>query len=81
MTACARAVNRSKADLGIVVDTDVDRSAVVGSNGAPINSNRYIALMASIALRHPPAAVSLQGGGETSFWWQQAGACDLMGPL
>lgn len=52
MTACVRAVNRAKADLGIVVDTDVDRSAVVGSNGAPISSNRYIALMASIALRH-----------------------------
>ena len=44
-------VNRSHADLGIVVDTDVDRSAVVAGNGTPINSNRYIALMAYITLR------------------------------
>ena len=42
---------RNHADLGIVVDTDVDRSAVVAGNGAPINSNRYIALMAYITLR------------------------------
>ena len=53
MTACVRAVKSAKADLGIVLDTDVDRSAVVGSNGAPINSNRYIALMATITLRSP----------------------------
>jgi hypothetical protein len=56
MIAGVRAVNSSHADLGIVVDTDVDRSAVVAGNGTPINSNRYIALMAYIALRsagHP----------------------------
>lgn len=51
MIAGVRAVNSSRADLGIVVDTDVDRSAVVAGNGTPINSNRYIALMAYIALR------------------------------
>ena len=34
-----------------MVDTDVDRSAVVGSNGEAIAGNRYIALMASIVLR------------------------------
>lgn len=51
MIAGVRAVNASHADLGIVVDTDVDRSAVVAGNGTPINSNRYIALMAYIALR------------------------------
>lgn len=43
-----------QADLGIVFDTDVDRSAVVASSGDPINSNKYIALMAYIALRCPP---------------------------
>lgn len=51
MIAGVRAVHSSHADLGIVVDTDVDRSAVVAGNGTPINSNRYIALMAYIALR------------------------------
>ena len=45
------AVNTSRAALGIVVDTDVDRSAVVAGNGTPINSNRYIALMSYITLR------------------------------
>ena len=56
MIAGVRAVNTSRADLGIVVDTDVDRSAVVAGNGTPINSNRYIALMSYIALRPAPAA-------------------------
>ena len=51
MIAGVRAVNTSRADLGIVVDTDVDRSAVVAGNGTPINSNRYIALMSYITLR------------------------------
>lgn len=45
-------LHRAHADLGIVVDTDVDRSAVVAGNGQPINSNRYIALMAYITLRY-----------------------------
>ena len=57
MSAGVRAVLRSKADLGMVVDTDVDRSAVVAASGAPINSNRYIALMAYITLRRGPPAV------------------------
>ncbi len=52
MIAGVRAVNTSRADLGIVVDTDVDRSAVVAGNGTPINSNRYIALMSYITLRY-----------------------------
>lgn len=62
MIAGVRAVNSSHADLGIVVDTDVDRSAVVAGNGTPINSNRYIALMAYITLRcspHPTLVCSI----------------------
>jgi phosphomannomutase len=39
------------ADLGIVFDTDVDRSAIVNGDGTPINSNRFIALMAAIVLQ------------------------------
>lgn len=46
-----RMVTDNGADLGVLFDTDVDRSAVVAADGAPINSNRYIALMAYIALR------------------------------
>ena len=51
MQAGSRMVTESGADLGIVFDTDVDRSAVVARDGEAINSNRYIALMSYIALR------------------------------
>ena len=51
MEAGCRMVTDNGCDLGVVFDTDVDRSAVVASDGTPINSNRYIALMAYIALR------------------------------
>ena len=52
MEAGCRMVLDHGADLGVVFDTDVDRSAVVAADGEPINSNRYIALMAYIALRY-----------------------------
>ena len=54
MRAAVAMVRSAGADLGIVVDTDVDRSAVVGASGEPINSNRYIALMAHIVLLKYP---------------------------
>jgi len=54
MRAAVAMVRSARADLGIVVDTDVDRSAVVGASGEPINSNRYIALMAHIVLLKYP---------------------------
>jgi phosphomannomutase len=44
------------AQLGIIFDTDVDRSAVVDGDGTPINSNRFIALMAAIVLQVSLAA-------------------------
>jgi len=52
--ATTEAVLSSGADFGIMFDTDVDRSGVVDSAGIAINRNRYIALMASIALRENP---------------------------
>ena len=51
MAAGVHAVQQSGSDLGVVLDTDVDRSAVVARDGQPINSNRYIALMSLITLR------------------------------
>ena len=54
MRAGVAMVRASRADLGIVLDTDVDRSAVVASSGEPVNGNRYIALMADIVLRKYP---------------------------
>lgn len=52
MASAKQAVERHKPNLGVVFDTDVDRSAVVAANGEPINSNRYIALMAAVTLRY-----------------------------
>lgn len=57
MAAGVHAVQQSGSDLGVVLDTDVDRSAVVARDGQPINSNRYIALMSLITLRYDAGAL------------------------
>lgn len=44
------------ADLGVVFDTDVDRSGVVDSEGRGINRNTLIALLAKIVLRECPGS-------------------------
>lgn len=48
-------VNRG-ADLGIIFDTDVDRAAIVSSDGTEINRNRLIALAADIVLGDYPGS-------------------------
>ncbi|CAI0411839.1 unnamed protein product [Linum tenue] len=50
MKAITKAVLDNKADLGIIFDTDVDRSAAVDSTGRELNRNRLIALMSAIVL-------------------------------
>lgn len=57
MAVTRGAVMESKADLGVVFDTDVDRSGVVDSSGNVINGNRLIALMASIVLSEHPGSL------------------------
>lgn len=52
--ATREAVLKQGADLGIMLDTDVDRSGVVDRTGSGINRNRYIALMSAITLRENP---------------------------
>lgn len=52
--SATEAVLRSKSDLGVIYDTDVDRSGVVDASGVSINSNRMIALMSAIVLREHP---------------------------
>lgn len=54
VTATQAAVLSSNADFGVMLDTDVDRSGIVDASGNVINRNRYIALMAAIALRENP---------------------------
>lgn len=47
---------RNNADLGIIFDTDVDRAAIVASDGEEINRNCLIALISAIILRSRPGA-------------------------
>lgn len=54
--ATVDAVLKNGADLGIMLDTDVDRSGFIDRNGEPINRNRYIALASAIALKKNPGA-------------------------
>ncbi|KAI3431246.1 PGM_PMM_III domain-containing protein [Psidium guajava] len=54
MALTRAAVLGNSADLGIVFDTDVDRSGVVDAEGNPINGDKLIALMSAIVLREHP---------------------------
>ena len=50
MESISKAVLDSKADLGVIFDTDVDRGGAVDSFGKEINRNRLVALASAIAL-------------------------------
>ncbi|KAM7504428.1 hypothetical protein LguiB_003332 [Lonicera macranthoides] len=71
MKAITQAVLDNKADLGIIFDTDVDRSAAVDSTGQEFNRNRLIALMSAIVLEeHPGTTIvtdSVTSDGLTAF--------------
>jgi len=56
MASICKAVVDNKADLGIIFDTDVDRSAIVDKDGEPINRNTLIALIAAVILREHPGS-------------------------
>ncbi|MBE6038122.1 MAG: phosphomannomutase/phosphoglucomutase [Anaerofustis stercorihominis] len=49
-------VKKEKADLGVIFDTDVDRSAIVDGDGTPISRNKLIALISDILLKENPGA-------------------------
>ncbi len=51
MNSICDAVIKSRADLGIIFDTDVDRAGCVDSTGQEINRNRLVALAAYIAVK------------------------------
>eukprot|EP01025_Chloroclados_australasicus_P044931 TRINITY_DN48958_c0_g1_i1.p1 TRINITY_DN48958_c0_g1~~TRINITY_DN48958_c0_g1_i1.p1 ORF type:complete len:272 (-),score=44.19 TRINITY_DN48958_c0_g1_i1:113-928(-) len=65
------AVKKHKADLGVIFDTDVDRSGIVDQQGKAINKNGLIALMSAITLRqHPETTIvtdSVTSTGLTKF--------------
>ncbi|MBP9988111.1 MAG: phosphomannomutase/phosphoglucomutase, partial [Ruminococcus sp.] len=50
MKSVSAATVNSKADLGIIFDTDVDRAGCVDKNGKEINRNRLVALASYIAM-------------------------------
>ncbi|MBQ5398702.1 MAG: phosphomannomutase/phosphoglucomutase [Ruminococcus sp.] len=50
MASICEAVRESKADMGVIFDTDVDRGGAVDKSGNEINRNRLVALAAAIAL-------------------------------
>lgn len=54
MEPTIEALRKVGADLGIVLDTDVDRSGVVDRTGGAINRNRLIAFLATVVLRDHP---------------------------
>ncbi|SFC74801.1 Phosphomannomutase [Alkalibacterium subtropicum] len=54
MQSISEAVLENKADLGIIFDTDVDRSAIVDSEGNSINRNNLIGLIGAIILEENP---------------------------
>jgi phosphomannomutase len=57
MHSICEAVKRERADLGIIFDTDVDRSAIVDQDGNPINRNELIALISSVILEEHPGSI------------------------
>lgn len=57
MASICDAVKQSKADLGIIFDTDVDRAGCVGFDGEEINRNRLIALAAYLSAKDEKNAV------------------------
>lgn len=77
MTSVCQAVVAQRAHLGIIFDTDVDRSAIVDNGGHPINRNALIALIAAVILKeHPGSTVvtdSVTSDGLTDFIEQQGG--------
>ena len=62
MKSISLRVIKTQSDLGVIFDTDGDRSAVVLSDGKEINRNRLIALSAAIVLRDCRTAAGNESG-------------------
>ncbi len=71
MAAISQAVIANKADLGLIFDTDVDRSSAVDKNGREIARNSIVAMASAlIALEHPNTTVvtdSITSDGLTEY--------------
>ncbi|MGY3777248.1 phosphohexomutase domain-containing protein [Isobaculum melis] len=56
MESLKQAVLENQADLGIIFDTDVDRSAIMDKEGESINRNALIGMIAAIVLDEYPGS-------------------------
>lgn len=54
MTSIRQAVLANHADLGVIFDTDVDRSALVTKNGTFLNRNNLIAVLSQMIIQEHP---------------------------
>ncbi len=54
MRSIVDAVLASKADFGLIFDTDVDRAGAVDKDGKQLNKNRLIAVISAILIRENP---------------------------
>ena len=77
MESITEAVRETKADLGIIFDTDVDRAGAVLSDGSELNRNRLIAILSAMLLRdHPGTAIvtdSVTSSGLAEFIKEKGG--------
>lgn len=77
MASISARVKATHSDLGIIFDTDVDRSAIVTASGAEINRNRLIALISAILLKDNKGAYivtdSVTSDGLTKFISEHGG--------
>lgn len=77
MASITEAVLESKADLGIIFDTDVDRAGAVLADGSELNRNRIIAMLSAILLREYPGTTivtdSITSTGLAKFITEKGG--------
>ncbi len=77
MESITEAVLESKADLGIIFDTDVDRAGAVLPDGSELNRNRLIAILSAMLLRdHPGTTIvtdSVTSSGLAEFIAEKGG--------
>lgn len=77
MQSIKKCVLDNKADIGIIFDTDVDRAAIVASDGMEINRNRLIALISAIILEENRGATivtdSVTSDGLNKFITEKGG--------
>ncbi len=57
MASISGATLDSKADLGIIFDTDVDRAAIVDASGREINKEKLIALISAVLLKEKAGTI------------------------